>query len=129
MPKIALIGAGSIIFTKTLVHDILATPALAGSEIRLMSRTWPKLERVRTFVERMIAENGVDATVWATLDRREALRDADYVIVMIQVGGVDAFQTEYPYSTAPRAGGNLLATAGYGGRLAGPGRASPSAPI
>ncbi len=94
MPKIALIGAGSIIFTKTLVHDILATPALAGSEICLMSRTWPKLERVRTFVERMIAENGVDATVWATLDRREALRDADYVIVMIQVGGTEAFRLD-----------------------------------
>lgn len=94
MPKIALIGAGSIVFTKTLVHDILATPALAGSEIRLMSRTWPKLERMRTFVERMIAENGVDATVWATLDRREALRGADFVIVMIQVGGTEAFRRD-----------------------------------
>ena len=94
MPKIAMIGAGSIIFTKTLVHDILATPALAGSEIRLMSRTWPKLERMQTFVQRMIDENGADATVWATLDRREALSDADYVIVMIQVGGTDAFQTD-----------------------------------
>ncbi|MDX9981586.1 MAG: alpha-galactosidase [Lentisphaeria bacterium] len=92
MPKIALIGAGSIVFAKTLVHDILATPALAGSEIRLMSRTWPKLERMRSFVERMIAENGVDATVWATLDRREALRGADFVIVMIQVGGTEAFR-------------------------------------
>ena len=94
MPKIAMIGAGSIIFTKTLVHDILATPALAGSEIRLMSRTWPKLERMQTFVQRMIDENDADATVWATLDRREALSDADYVIVMIQVGGTDAFQTD-----------------------------------
>jgi alpha-galactosidase len=94
MPKIAMIGAGSIIFTKTLVNDILATPALAGSEIRLMSRTWPKLERMCNFVQRMIEENDADATVWATLDRREALKDADYVIVMIQVGGVDAFQID-----------------------------------
>ena len=94
MPKIALIGAGSIIFAKTLVHDILATPALAGSEIRLMSRTWPKLERMRDFVQRMIDGNGADATVWATLDRREALRGADYAIVMLQVGGVDAFRPD-----------------------------------
>ena len=95
MPKIAMIGAGSMIFTKTLVNDILATPALAASEICLMSRTQPKLTRMETFVRRMIAENDKPARVWSTLDRREALRGADYVIVMVQVGGVDAFTFDY----------------------------------
>ena len=33
--------------------------------------------------------------MWATLDRREAIRDADFVVVMIQVGGVDAFEIDY----------------------------------
>ena len=37
--KIAMIGAGSIVFCKTLLNDILSTPALAGCEIALMSRT------------------------------------------------------------------------------------------
>ena len=95
MPKIAMIGAGSLIFCKTLVSDILATPALEGSELCLMSRTWPKLERMANFVRRMISENGKPATVNATLDRREALAGADYVIVMVQVGGVDAFEMDY----------------------------------
>jgi len=95
MPKIAMIGAGSLVFCKTLVMDILATETLSGSEICLMSRTKPKLDRMESFVRRVIAENESPATVWSTLDRREALRDADYVIVMIQVGGVEAFGHDY----------------------------------
>lgn len=95
MPKIALIGAGSIVFCKTLMMDILATPALCNSEFRLMSRTLPKLERIKRFADKVIADNGLKASVAVTLDREEALRDADYVIVMLQIGGVDAFQVDY----------------------------------
>jgi len=95
MPKIAMIGAGSIVFCKTLIMDILATPALKDSEFRLMSRTMPKLERMKKFADRVIKDNRLDATVSATLDRREALEDADYVIVMLQIGGVDAFEVDY----------------------------------
>ena len=95
MPKIAMIGAGSLVFCKTLCHDILATPALEGSEIALMSRTRPKLEAMERYVGRLISENGLPAKTWSTLDRREALKGADYVIVMIQVGGLDAFELDY----------------------------------
>ena len=95
MAKIAMIGAGSLVFCKTLTMDILATDALNNSEICLMSRTRPKLDRMDTFIKRVIKENDLSATVWSTLDRREALKDADYVIVMIQVGGVDAFRLDY----------------------------------
>jgi len=95
MAKIAMIGAGSLVFCKTLTMDILATEALRDSEIRLMSRTRPKLDRMERFVKRVIEENDLPATVRATLDRRKALDGADYVIVMIQVGGLDAFKIDY----------------------------------
>jgi alpha-galactosidase len=95
MAKIAMIGAGSMVFCKTLVMDILATDSLKESEFCLMSRTRPKLERMKNFVERIIQENDVPARVSATLDRREALDGADYVIIMIQVGGLDAFGIDY----------------------------------
>jgi alpha-galactosidase len=95
MPTIAIIGAGSQIFTKTLAMDILATPALRGSELRLMSRTRPKLARMEAFLKRVIRENDLPASVWSTLDRREALRGADYVICLVQVGGVEAFRLDY----------------------------------
>jgi len=93
--KIAFIGAGSVVFTKTLLSDLMATPALAGTEYALMSRTWPKLERMKNFAERMIKENGVDAAVSATLDRREAIADADFVVVIFQIGGFDAYAIDY----------------------------------
>lgn len=95
MPKIAMIGAGSVVFCKTLMSDIMATPALANSEFALMSRTEPKLRRMEAFAKRMINENGLNASVWATLNRQEAIQDADFVVVMIQIGGVDAFRIDY----------------------------------
>ena len=96
MPKkIAMIGAGSIVFCKTLMSDIMATPALADSEFALMDCTEPKLRRMEEFGRRMLSDNGLPGKVWATLDRREAIRDADFVVVMIQVGGVEAFELDY----------------------------------
>ncbi len=95
MPKVALIGAGSLVFTKTLMNDLLATPCLQDAHFCLMSRTMPKIERMKAFLERVIAENGLGATVSATLDREEALDGADYVIVMVQVGGMEAFRVDY----------------------------------
>jgi alpha-galactosidase len=93
--KIAMIGAGSVVFCKLLMADIMATPALEGSEFALMSRTRPKLENMEKFARRMLEENKIKGTVWSTLDRREAIKGADFVVVMIQVGGVDAFELDY----------------------------------
>jgi len=93
--KIAMIGAGSIVFCKTLLNDIFGIEALAGEEIALMSRTEPKLRSMEDFARRMVRDNGLTANVWGTLDRREAIRDADFVVVMVQVGGVDAFELDY----------------------------------
>ena len=90
-----MIGAGSVIFCKTLVSDILASDALKDSEICLMNRTRPKLDRMENFVQRMISDNDLPAQVWSTLDLDEALKGSKYVIVMIQVGGLEAFKHDY----------------------------------
>jgi alpha-galactosidase len=94
-PKIAMIGAGSVIFCKTLMSDIMATPALAGCEFALMSRSESRLRRMEAFAKRMLQENASPCSVWATLNREEALKQADFVVVMIQVGGVEAFKLDY----------------------------------
>jgi len=93
--KIAMIGAGSVVFCKTLISDILATPSLQDSEFALMAPTETKLRRMEAFVGRMIRDNGFSAKCWATTNSREAIRDADFVVVMIQVGGMDAFGLDY----------------------------------
>ncbi|MHC4526481.1 MAG: family 4 glycosyl hydrolase, partial [Planctomycetota bacterium] len=93
--KIAMIGAGSIVFCKTLMSDIMATPALADSEFALMSRTEARLRRMEAFGQKMLKENDLPGKVWATLNRRQVMKDADFVVVMIQVGGVEAFGIDY----------------------------------
>jgi alpha-galactosidase len=93
--KIAMIGAGSIVFCKTLMSDIMATPELADSEFALMAPTEAKLKRIEDFGRRMLRDNGLPGSVWSTTDRREAIRDADFVVVMVQVGGVQAFEQDY----------------------------------
>ncbi|MDQ4076764.1 MAG: alpha-glucosidase/alpha-galactosidase [Chloroflexota bacterium] len=90
MPKITLIGAGSIEFTRNLCNDILLTPALQESTIRLMDVNPTRLEQVRDMIQAMIERRELRATVEASLDQREAVKGADYVITTFQIGGLEA---------------------------------------
>ena len=95
MAKIAIIGAGSVIFCKTLLNDMFATPALSGSTYALMGPTMWKLEKMKTYADQIIEKNGLNSRIYCTTDRREALKDAKYVILMFQVGGNDAYRFDY----------------------------------
>ena len=70
--KIAMIGAGSIGFTRRLIADILTVPELGSTHFSLMDINEHNLSMVHQLVERDIQANGVPATVTATTDRREA---------------------------------------------------------
>jgi alpha-galactosidase len=87
MPKITLIGAGSTVFAKNLLGDILSFPELAGATISLHDIDEERL-RTSEIVAHKVAE-ALDAhpTIEATTDRRASLDGADYAICMIQVGG------------------------------------------
>jgi len=93
--KIAMIGAGSVVFCKTLISDIMATDALADSEFALMDLDEPKLQRMESFAKRMLKDNDLPGKVWGTLNRQEAIKDADFVVIMIDVGGVEVFGLDY----------------------------------
>lgn len=88
MAKICLIGAGSTVFAQNILSDVLSNPELAECEINLHDID---LERLRTseVVARRIGETlGLKRLrVEATTDRRRALTGADFVILMMQVGG------------------------------------------
>ena len=83
MGKIAILGAGSITFGPTLLNDMLATEALAGSTYALMGPTLEKVQRVENYIRKLIDKNELDATIYSTTDRRDALKDADYVIPIL----------------------------------------------
>lgn len=95
MPKIAIIGAGSIVFCKTLVQDILGIPNGGQTEFVLMAPSKNRTPQVEAFVNRVIDENRLAASVSVTTDRREAVQDADYVIATFQVGGMRGFESDY----------------------------------
>jgi len=87
MPKITFIGAGSTVFAKNLLGDILGFPELADSQISLFDID-PERLRTSEIVARKVGQAlGAHPTVEATTDRRRALDGADYAICMIQVAG------------------------------------------
>lgn len=90
-PRITLIGAGSRVFTRNLCNDILLTPALQGCELVLMDIDPARLEQSRGLVQMLIDRRGLPTRLTATLDRREAVRGADYVITTFQQGGLAAY--------------------------------------
>lgn len=90
-PKIALIGAGGVVFPMRLMGDLLSFPSLQGAVYSLMDLDIGRAERTATSARDLAAHYGFAATIDATADRREALTGADYVIVTFQVGGVDAY--------------------------------------
>ena len=95
MKKIVVIGAGSIIFSTTVMNDLLATSALSDSSFELVNTNLARAQKVENYVKRIVAQNGLKATIRSSADRRQALRDADFVIITIKVGGSKAFQVDY----------------------------------
>src|SRR4051794_41008199 len=85
-----MIGAGSVVFARTLMSDILSFPELAEATIALVDVNARRLETAEMMVRSVANTLGAKPRIEATLDRRAALRGADYVINAIQVGGHDA---------------------------------------
>lgn len=92
--KITFIGAGSWVFTRNLCSDILLVPALRDCTIALMDIDPARLERARAMVERIVQERGASARIESSLDRRQALTGADYVITTFQQGGLDGYRLD-----------------------------------
>jgi alpha-galactosidase len=91
MSKIVFIGAGSMMFTRNLVRDILSFPVFSGDlDIALVDTDQQNLDYSRAVVERIIREGHYGATLTATTRREEVLEGADGVLITIAVGGDEA---------------------------------------
>src|SRR3954465_2741695 len=88
MPKIAFVGAGSAVFTRNLVGDILSQPELRDdTTFALMDIDAERLRTAETVTARLIDAHGAGATIAATTARRTGVDGADYVVPSFQVGG------------------------------------------
>jgi alpha-galactosidase len=88
-PKITFIGAGSTVFMKNILGDVLHRPALKNATIALMDLNEKRLSESAVVVERLIGLLGATAKVETHLDRRTALAGADFVVVAFQIGGYE----------------------------------------
>ena len=92
MPKITFMGAGSTVFAKNVLGDSMMTPALAESVIALYDIDATRLDESYAMLQAINRNNGSKARIEKYLgvgNRKEALRDAKYVVNAIQVGGYD----------------------------------------
>ena len=88
-PRIAFIGAGSTVFMKNIVGDILQRPALGSASIALMDIDPQRLAESETVASKLIRTLGVKARLETFADQRSALAGADFVIVAFQIGGYE----------------------------------------
>ncbi len=87
--KITFIGAGSLVFARTLFTDIMSVPELQREQkfpLQILIRTiW---RRHGNFASEIWMQNGIPVVIEATTDRRAALKDARYIVNCVRVGGL-----------------------------------------
>ncbi|MCQ2445347.1 MAG: alpha-galactosidase [Clostridia bacterium] len=92
MKKFAFIGAGSFVFTRNIVRDLLTFPAFEDAEFALMDIDEARLERITRAVEKIVAAMGKPAKITPTLSREEALQGADGVLCTVFNGDIDIWR-------------------------------------
>ncbi len=92
--KLAVIGAGSVGFTRKLFSDLMTVPEFRGIEVSFMDINPHNLEMVTQLCQRDLDENGVPIQIQATTDRREALKNARYIISCFRIGMLEAFEKD-----------------------------------
>src|SRR5581483_10974025 len=115
MTRVTFVGAGSVVFTKNLLGDLLAVPALADLEIVLHDIDPERLRAAEAMARWVSRERGARATVRAEDDRRRALDGADFVLNMVQIGGHEATLADFELPKRHGLRQTIADTLGIGG--------------
>ncbi|WP_099204381.1 alpha-glucosidase/alpha-galactosidase [Scatolibacter rhodanostii] len=92
--KLAIIGAGSLVFARTLFTDIMSVPEFRNIEIAFTDINQDNLDKVTHLCQRDLEANGIKTKIQSTLDRREAFKDAKYIINCVRIGVLEGFETD-----------------------------------
>src|SRR5260370_512757 len=95
MPKVTMIGAGSAVFARTVMTDILAVDGLDTGAFALVDIDPERLELARQIAERLVDLSGKRWTVEASTDRGEVLAGSDYIVNSIEVAGLQNVRADY----------------------------------
>ena len=115
MTRIAFIGAGSVVFTKNLLGDILDFPALHEVQIALHDIDLDRLETAESMARYVAAARGASPTITTHLDRRAAIDGADFVLNMVQIGGHEATLRDFEIPARYGLRQSIADTLGVGG--------------
>jgi alpha-galactosidase len=95
MPKVTLMGAGSAVFSRQLMVDILLIPGLDSGSFALVDIDPARLELAHQLAEKVIALTGKDWTVEASTNRGQVMGGSDYLINFIEVNGLQTVQLDH----------------------------------
>src|SRR5258708_32304398 len=95
MPRVTLVGAGSAVFARQLMTDILAIDGLDSGTFALVDIDATRLDLARRIAERLIELTGKHWKVQASTDRTEVLEGTDYLINSIEVAGLQNVRHDY----------------------------------
>jgi alpha-galactosidase len=95
MPKVTFIGAGSAVFARQLMTDVLAIDGLDEGVFALVDVDPMRLDLAKRIAERLVELKGKRWTVQASTDRRDVLAGTDYVINSIEVAGLANVRFDY----------------------------------
>src|SRR5437764_1085947 len=115
MPRIAFVGAGSVVFTKHLLADLLAFEELHDAEIALHDIDADRLATAEAMARYVAAARGAAPRITTHVDRRSALDGADYVLNMVQIGGHAATLTDFELPARYGLRQTIADTLGIGG--------------
>jgi alpha-galactosidase len=115
MTRIAFVGAGSVVFTKNLLGDILALPALREVEIALHDIDADRLSTAEAMAQWVARERSAQPRITTHDDRRAALDGADFVINMVQIGGHEATLRDFELPARYGLRQTIADTLGVGG--------------
>jgi 6-phospho-beta-glucosidase len=88
--KIAIIGGGSA-YAPGLIHAFIQNAsAFPGAEIALMDIAARELDIVHRLGQKMVSAAGVDLTITAGTDQRQAVSGANFVLTSFRQGGFEA---------------------------------------
>ena len=119
MTRIAFVGAGSVIFTKNLLVDILDHPALGDVEIALHDIDADRLETAEAMARYVARDRGASPAISTHLERRPAIEGADFVINMVQIGGHEATLRDFEIPARYGLRQTIADTLGIGGIMRG----------
>ena len=120
MAKVAIIGAGSVEFTRNILADLSSYQELHGQlHVALHDIDPERLGYAQRAAENIVAREGAGHTVTSHLDRREAFEGADYLINEIQVGGVPSTYVDFDIPRTYGLRQTIADTIGIGGIMRG----------